>query len=203
MEQANGSIRSLKAQYKTMSIKKLIEAIEMKKRLPEFSILDARQMLDVAWGKFTTTTIFNCFEKAGISKEKQSEDLLYADDPFQNLREQLDKLAVYNPKFFPEGTTTNDIVSVDDSLTSIEPLMTDDAILCNVLDEKRSETEDDTDDVSNEPICSQSSDVCQDLDVLREYMLFSDNGEFIHKCLKEISVFVENEISAKLRQADI
>ena len=104
MEQANGSIRSLKAQYKTMSIKKLIEAIETKKRLPEFSILDARQMLDVAWGKFTTTTIFNCFEKAGISKEKQSEDLLYADDPFQNLREQLDKLAVYNPKFFPEGT---------------------------------------------------------------------------------------------------
>ena len=29
--------------------------------------------------------------------------------------------------------------------------MTDDAILCNVLDEEGSETEDDTDDVSNEP----------------------------------------------------
>ena len=35
-------------------------------------------------------------------------------------------LAVYNPNSFPEGTTTNDIVSVDDSLTSTEPLMTDD-----------------------------------------------------------------------------
>ena len=129
--------------------------------------------------------------------------MLDADNPFKDLQKQLDKLTVYNPKFFPEGTTTNDIVSVDDSLTSIEPLMTDDAILCDVLDEERSETEDDTDDVSNEPICSQSSDVCQDLDVLREYMLFSDNGEFIHKCLKEISVLVENEISSKLRQADI
>ena len=64
----------------------------------------------------------------------------------------MDKLTVYNSKFFPEGTTANDIVSVDDSLTSTEPLMTDDGILCDVLDEEDSETEDDTDDVSNESI---------------------------------------------------
>ena len=81
--------------------------------------------------------------------------------------------------------------------------MTDDAILCDVLDEEGSETKDDTDNVSNEPICPQSSDVRQALDVLREYMLFSDNGEFIRKCLNEISVLAENELSARLRQADI
>ena len=160
------------------------------------------QMLDLAWGKVTTKTIVNCFEKAGISKEKQSEALLDADDPFNDLLEQLHKLAVYNPEFFPEGITANDIVSVDDSLTSTEPRMTDDAILCDVLDEEGSETEDDTNGVSNEPICPQSSDVRQALDVLREYMLFSDNGEFIHKCLHEISIENEFELSAKLRQAD-
>ena len=93
------------------------------------------QMLDVAWGKVTTKTVVNCFEKAGISKEKQSEALLDADDPFKDLQEQLDKLAIYNPKFFPEGTTANDIVSVDDSVTGTEPLMTDD-----VLDDEGSET---------------------------------------------------------------
>ena len=81
--------------------------------------------------------------------------------------------------------------------------MTDDAILCNVLDEEGSETEDDTDGVSNEPICSQSSDVRQALDVLREYILFSDNREFTYKCRNKISVLVENKLSAKLRQADI
>ena len=117
--------------------------------------------------------------KTGISKEKQSEPLLDIDDPFKDIQEQLDKLPVYNPEFFPEGTTTNEIVSVDDSLTSTEPLMTDDAILCDVLDEEGSETKDDTDGVSNEPICPQSSDVHQVLDVLREYTLFSNNGEFI------------------------
>ena len=36
-----------------MAIQKLIEAIEKKKSLPEFSTLDAMQMLDVAWGKLT------------------------------------------------------------------------------------------------------------------------------------------------------
>ena len=77
------------------------------------------------------------------------------------------------------------------------------AVLCDVLDEKGSGTEDDTDGVSNEPIYPQSSDVRQALNVLREYMLFSDNGGFIHKCLNEIGVLVENELSAKLRQADI
>ena len=91
-------------------------------------------MLDVARGKVTTKTVLNCFEKAGISKEKQSEALLDADDPLKDLQEQVDKLAIYNPKFFPEGTTANDIVPVDYSFTSTEPLMTDDAILCDVLD---------------------------------------------------------------------
>ena len=191
-----GVIRSLKVHYKMMSIKKLIEATEKKKTLPEFSVLDTMQMLDLAWGKVTTKTVVNCFEKAGILKEKQSEALLDADDPFKDLQEQLDK-------FFPEGTTVNDIVSVDDSLTSTESLMTDDPILCDVLDEEGSETKDDTDGVSNEPISPQSSDARQALDVLRKYMLFSDNGEFIYKCLNEISVLVENELSAKLRHADI
>ena len=51
-------------------------------------------MLDVAWGKVTTKTVVNCFEKTGISKEKQSEALLDADDPFKDLYEKLDKLAV-------------------------------------------------------------------------------------------------------------
>ena len=152
-------------------------------------------------GKVNTKTVNNRFENAGISKENQSKAFLDTDDPFKNLREQLDKLVVYNPKFLPKGTTANDIVSVNDSIISTEPLISDDAILCDVLDEAGSETEDDTNDVSNEPICPQSSE--QALDVLREYMLFSDNGQLSHKYLNEISVLVENKLRGKLRQADI
>ena len=78
-------IRSLKAYYKSLSVRKLIEAIEKNKPLPEFSILDAMPMLDVAWGKVTKETVVNCFVKAGISKEKQVESLSEADDPFKDL----------------------------------------------------------------------------------------------------------------------
>ena len=55
---------------------------------------------------------------------------------------------------------------MDGSHTSTEPVITDDAILCDVLDEEGSETKNDTNDVSNEPICPQSSDMRQVLDVL-------------------------------------
>ena len=61
-----------------MPIRKLIEAIKKKKTLPEFSILDAMRKLDVAWGKVTTKTVVNCFEKAIISKEEPSEAFLDA-----------------------------------------------------------------------------------------------------------------------------
>ena len=116
--------------------------------------------------------------------KEQSEVLLDAGDPFKDLQEQLDKLAVYNPEFFPKGTTAHDIVSVGDSLTSTEPLMTEPKMTQMVF------------------LMNQfAHNVRQALGVLREYMLFSDNGEFIHKCLNEISVLVENELSAKLRQA--
>ena len=67
-----GVIRSLKAHYETMSIKKLIEAIEKKKPLPEISILDAMQMLDLAWEKVTTKTVANCFEIAGGFQNKNN-----------------------------------------------------------------------------------------------------------------------------------
>ena len=77
--------------------------------------------------------------------------------------------------------------------------MTYDPILCNVLDEEVPETKDDTDDVSNEPICPQSSDVRPSRGYTSRilYMLFS------YLVIYVISVLVKNELSAKLRQADI
>ena len=61
------------------------------------------QMLDLAWGKVTTKTVVNYFEKAGILKEKHSQALLDGEDPFKDLQEHLDKVAVYNFEFFSEG----------------------------------------------------------------------------------------------------
>ena len=201
-----GVIRSLKAYYKSLSVRKLIEAIEKNKPLPEFSILDAMRMLDVAWGKVTKETVVNCFTKAGISKEKQAESLSEADDPFKDLQEQLDKLAVHAPEFFTEGTTAADVVSADDSVINTEPVMTDEEILFDMLDQDDLAMEERDDDTSYiQPSFPKTNivEIRRALEVLREYMLFSENGEWIQQCVNQINTIVENELIAKLKQVDI
>ena len=84
---------------------------------------------------FWSETIVNCFAKAGISKEKQSEALLDAEDPFKDLQEELDKLSVHAPHFFPEGTCANDVVSADDSVINTEPILTDDELFSEFFEE--------------------------------------------------------------------
>ena len=113
---SQGVIRSLKGYSMGLSGWKLIEAIEKNKPLAEFSILHAIQILDIAWCKVTAQTVGNCFAKAEISKEKLAEALLDTDNPFKDLQDWLDKLADRCPKFFPEGATKNNILSVDDSV---------------------------------------------------------------------------------------
>ena len=157
------------------------------------------RMLDVAWGKVTKETV-NCFAKAGISKEKQVESLSEADDPFKDLQEQLDKLAVHAPEFFPERTTAADVVSADDSVINTELVMTDD----EMLDQDDHATEEGDDDTSYiQPSCPKSDKIRCALEVLREYMLFSENSECIHQCVNQINTIVENELIAKLKQVDI
>ena len=76
-----GLVWSFKALYRALSVRKLIDAIEKERLLPEFSVLDALEVFDHAWGEVKDETIVNCFAKAGVSKEKQTDALLVAYDP--------------------------------------------------------------------------------------------------------------------------
>ena len=104
-----GVIRSLKAYYKALELQRLVVAIDKGKDLPVFSILDAREMLDLAWQNGKTSTIVNCFEKAGTSKDQQKSAQSDDDDPFRDLQNQIEKLG----DFYPPGTTAEDVVSAD------------------------------------------------------------------------------------------
>ena len=97
--------------------------------------------------------LINCFAKAEISKEKQTEALQDADDPFKDLSEQLDTLAVHAPDLFSEGTTANDVASADDHVISSEPVMTDDQIINDVLVDENVIQEEADEDVSDGPTC--------------------------------------------------
>ena len=58
-----------------------------------------------------TSTIVNCFAKAGISKDQQKSAQSDDDDPLRDLQNQIEKLA----EFYPPGTTAEDVVVADDS----------------------------------------------------------------------------------------
>ena len=83
--------------------------------------------------------------------------------------------------FSPEGTTAADLVSADDSVINTEQVMTDDEILFGMLDQDDHATEEGDDDTSYiQPSCPKSDEIRRALEVLSEYVLFSENGECIH-----------------------
>ena len=97
----------------------------------------------------------------------------------------MDKLPVHTPEFFPEGTTAADVVSADDSVKNTEPVMSDDEILFDMLDKDDHATEERDDDTSYiQPSCPKSDEIRRALEVLPEYMLFTENGE----CITNVSI---------------
>ena len=87
-----GVIRALKAYYKALALQKLVVAIDKGKDLPVFSILDATKMLNLVLQKVKTSTIINCFGKAGIWKDQQKSAQSDDDNPFRDLQNQIEKL---------------------------------------------------------------------------------------------------------------
>ena len=170
-------IRSLKAHYKSISVRKLIEAIEKIKKLPVFSIVDAVKMLDLAWEKVKAITIVNCFKKAGIPEEQQDTALIENDDLFKDLQELEARLAVCAPKVFPDGSAAEDVLSVDENFFNAEPLTTDEEIIESITAAESSakagnDDDDDDNDALEEPVCPKATDVRIALEILREYTFF-------------------------------
>ena len=79
---------------------------------------------------------------------------------------------------------------MDYFVNHIEPIINHEDI-SDVLDEVNLEAEEDGDgdkDILIEASFPQLGVVCQALELLRRYMIFSDNGECIHKCINRINI---------------
>ena len=196
-----GVIRSLKAYYKALALQRLVVAIDKGKDLPVFSILDAMKMLDLAWQKVKTSTIVNCFAKAGISKDQQKSAKSDDDDPFRDLQNQIKKLG----EFYPPGTTA-DVVSADENVVCTVPLLTDEE-LTDVMNNENGDDadngEDDDDDALLNPLCPKVSDIREALQVLHDYMPFSLSGEDIRQKFNALSISIDRDVTAKMTQSDI
>ena len=197
-----GVIRSLKAYYKALALQRLVVAINKGKDLPVFSILDAMKMLDLAWQKVKTSTIVNCFVKAGISEDQQKSAQSDDGDPFRDLQNQIEKLG----EIYPPGTTAEDVVSADENVVCTVPLLTDEELIEEMNNENGDDAdngEDDDDDALLNPVCPKVSDIREALQVLHDYMPFSLSGEDIRQKFNALSVSIGRDVSAKMTQSDI
>ena len=190
-----GVIRSLKAYYRSLALGRLVAAVDKGKPLPQFSILDAMKMLNIAWQKVKTSTIVNCFSKAGISEDQQISAQADDDDPFKALQSQIQKAGdLYLP-----GTTAEDIISADENVMSTAPLLSDDDLIEEALN--GDEEEEDDDDTSPEPVCPKAGEIREALMILHDYMPFC--GEDIQQRLNSLILVIDGDISSKLTQTDI
>ena len=197
-----GVIRSLKAYYKSLALQRLVVAIDKGKDLPVFSILDAMKMLDLAWQEVKTSTVVNCFAKAGISKDQQASAQSDDDDPFKDLQNQIEKLG----DFYPPGTTVEDVISADQNVMSTEPLLSDEELIEEVMNAANGDDgdeDDDDEDVLLDPVCPKVSDIREALQVLHDYMPFSLCGEDIQQKLNALSISINRDVTAKMKQSDI
>ena len=76
-----GVIRTLKAKYRSLAVRKLIAALEKKNPVPTISILSAMVMLEKVWNAVSNKAFSNCFKKAGISEKEVERVLNHENDP--------------------------------------------------------------------------------------------------------------------------
>ena len=116
-----GVIRSLKAKYRSLPVKKQINAFGKRNLLPKLSILTALSMLMKAWSSIPDGTFMNCFKKSGIpekSMEKASNDegdplagLDVEEDVMESLKDDLEMI---KEKFHENyGMMAEELVDLD------------------------------------------------------------------------------------------
>ena len=198
-----GIIRSLKAKYHSLAVKKVISALEEKKALPKFSVLSAMFMLRKAWDIIPNSTFTNCFRKAGISQTTVESALREDGNPFAGLEaveeDVLEMLQgdLHRLKAIFGGTdiSLNEYVDVNTNAV----VLNDQDILAEVVG-CVAESDDYEDESSDEPVAKPFiSEVHKAIEILEKFTLFSRSGEDLMSSLKVVNrvIYAEEQLSKK------
>lgn len=172
-----GIINSLKCAYRHRVIDRLL--LNLRLNLPtKVEVSHAVEMVAAAWQSTASTTIVNCFRKAGFAAVDDAaavEDVPEAPPAFvsawENLQQREDAV--------PAGVGLSDFLAVDDCLVATEE-MNDDEIIDSLRDASESDS-----DPEEEPQPT-AAEVLTALDTLRRYASALDNQE---KAVEAVSVY--------------
>lgn len=210
-----GVIRSLKARYRRSLIRKMIRAVELKKPLPNISILDAMLMLQEAWSDLPADVIANCFKHAGISAEAQERAVNDEDDPFFNLQEEndvdlqasLDRLKEIRPDLLPEDVDAKSMIDIDVATSTHGEFPTDEEIIneaSGAAEDPDDEDDDEeivvVDEAPRRPSCDEVNDA---IELLNMVSLFANKGDAIRMPLEQLKAAIEEDRDSRKRQVTI
>ena len=138
-------------------------------------------MLTRAWDQVLTTTIVNCFKKAKISAASQIEAINDSDNPFNDLKYQLDKLRRRDSFSLLQSNSVESFVDFDNDVQSSNGVMTEEKVLREVIGD---------DDDLNE-------DKEEDLELVDKFYQ-SPTGSVVISGLNTLSIFgIFNDASVK------
>ena len=177
-----GVIRSLKAKYHKNVVRKVIQSVEKKKTLPKISLLHGMQMSVSDWDALLTQTIVNCFWESGISTESQKTAIAEDDDPFRELRDEIDDLRSVQPNLIEEDFDATTFADVDAKVMAMQPPPSDAEIVAELL-ETEGVSDDDyyfSGEVADEPVkCPDKNELLQVIETLQRFSLLLDKGDTI------------------------
>ena len=90
-------------------IQQIIKAIDANKSIPKGNILGAMKMLTIFWEDVIEETVKKCFSKFRISPKDQTNAQNELDDPFFELRSNMDKLKSVGIGKIPEQLTRKNL----------------------------------------------------------------------------------------------
>ena len=121
-----GVIKTLKTYYRKSMVKSLIAAISEGLTIAEFkiSLLDALQMIRKAWDSITSSTIANCFRKAGFIVPAAPSDEQRLSEPCDEVEDSFESQDSDN------GSTLMEDLDMDDPCSFEEYVDSDCALQC-------------------------------------------------------------------------
>ena len=166
------------------------------------------KLLVLSWKDVTESTVQNCFAKAGIFVEERDRAENDLDDPFSELRSNLEEWEKRQEFAAPSDLSPEDFVGLDDSVVATEAALSVDGIIeslkdsTNVIsvdDDEIGQYETDDDECLQKPT---TADVRNAIDTLMDLSLFVES-DGIRSSIVNVSKLIEKELSSHLRQATI
>ena len=121
------------------TIQKIIKATDANKSIPKVNILDVMEMVTLCWEDLTEETVKKCFIKFRISSKDQANTHNNLDDPFIELRSNMEKLKSLGVNAIPEELTPEEFENFNDTVVATELTLSDQSILAMVM-KSRSQT---------------------------------------------------------------